>query len=464
MNAPPRDDDTEEERRGALRPVFRSRVYLFVVFEADRPFSGGARFSIGHCDEILIRRGPERRAVAESARAGSRLVVELAGRAVSAAHARIERQPQGWALSDMASTNGCYVNGVRVQQALLAPDDLIEIGRTYLMIRSCEQAVDEEPSHCDSRDREGELPALLTLLPDLERRLRELRRVARSRVSVTVNGESGTGKELLARALHQLSDRPGEFVAVNCGALTESLAQAQLFGHVRGAFSGAVTDAPGFIRSAHGGTLLLDEVQELSRQAQAALLRVAQEREVVPVGAARPHTVDVRFIATSPKPLQDAMDSGNFRPDLFARLSGFSFFVVPLRERRADMGVLIAAILRKACASESDGLRFTPDFTLRLLSHPWGLNIRELEQTVLRGLTLAENGVIDADEPRMGAGAEPGRELLSPHDAELRERLVRELCAANGNIAKVARALDKAPMQVRRWLKRFAIDPRSYRG
>ena len=175
--------------------------------------------------------------------------------------------------------------------------------------------------------------------------------MARSTIGVLLVGETGTGKEVLARAIHDASGRVGPFVPVNCNTLTEGLAESQLFGHARGAFSGAVTDATGFVRAADKGTLLLDEVADSGATAQGALLRVLQEREVVPLGRAHAQKVDVRFIGTSPRPLATG---DSFRSDLFARLSGFVYEMTPLRDRREDFGLLVAGLLHRAGARESD--------------------------------------------------------------------------------------------------------------
>ena len=211
--------------------------------------------------------------------------------------------PRGWLLEDAHSRNGSYLNGQRVEQAVLEPDDVLDVGHVFLTIGAFAER-DDVPSRDLDRAYRPDQTALATLVPPLEAELAELARLARSSLTILLWGETGTGKEVLARAIHALSGRSGPFVAVNCGTLTDGLAESQLFGHVRGAFSGAVGDSVGFIRAAQGGTLLLDEVGDLGGPAQGALLRVLQEREVVPVGKARAESVDVRFVATSPRPLE----------------------------------------------------------------------------------------------------------------------------------------------------------------
>jgi transcriptional regulator with GAF, ATPase, and Fis domain len=206
---------------------------------------------------------------------------------------------------------------------------------------------------------------------------------------VLLLGETGTGKELLARAIHRLSERKGPFVAVNCGALPMTLVEAQLFGHVRGAFSGAVADAPGLLRSSDGGTLLLDEVGDLPEPSQAALLRALQEREVMPVGGVRAIKTDLRVVAATHQPLEKLVAQGDFRKDFYARLAGYSFSLPPLRERREDIGLLVGAFARER------PIRLTAAAGRALLRYPWPLNVRELHQALDVAATLAEGELID---------------------------------------------------------------------
>jgi transcriptional regulator with PAS, ATPase and Fis domain len=170
-------------------------------------------------------------------------------------------------------------------------------------------------------------------------------RIAPSSVPLLVRGETGTGKELMARAIHEASERRGAFVPVNCGALPRDLLESELFGHRRGAFTGASGDRSGLVRRAHRGTLFLDEIAELPPDSQVALLRVLQEGEVRPVGACEEITVDVRIVAATHQDLRERIASGRFREDLYARIAGFEITMPPLRERREDLGMLIATLL-----------------------------------------------------------------------------------------------------------------------
>lgn len=442
--------------------------FLYLVLEADRPRAGGARFSLLGVDEVIISRGQERKATRQRVGGVSRLIVCVPGRSLSSVHARLRRGSTEWLLEDAGSTNGSYVNGSRIERAIVGAADVLEMGHAFFtIVPSAATDVDSDLDSCAL----SALPrALVTLRPELKRELDNLCRVARSKLPLTLVGESGTGKEVIAKAVHVLSERAGPFIALNCAALTESIAESQLFGHVRGAFSGAVADATGFVRSAHTGTFLLDEVKELSQPTQAALLRVLQEGEVVAVGAARPQSVDVRYVATSPYPLDRAVQQGRFRPDLFARLSGYVHRLPPLRERREDIGSLIALLLQNIDPMASKQIPIAREFALRLLLHSWPLNIRELELVLTRAYVLAKESIDLADLSAVdvevvatrGIGGAPST-ILSPEDQQLRRHLIDELSRAKGNVAQVARSFGRAPMQVHRWMKRFALDPAAFR-
>jgi DNA-binding NtrC family response regulator len=456
-------EDSLRNRPSAIRSV---KSYLFVVLEGDRPLAGGARFSLEGIDEVLIARGQDRGASRETSNGVRRLTIRLPSASLSALHARLRRTLRGWLIEDAHSKNGSFLNGQRVEQAVLEPDDLLDVGHVFLTIGAFAER-DDAPS----RDLDGAHPpdqaALATLVPPLEAELAELARLARSSLTILLWGETGTGKEVLARAIHAMSGRSGPFVAINCGTLTDGLAESQLFGHVRGAFSGAVGNAVGFIRAAQGGTLLLDEVGDLGGPAQGALLRVLQEREIVPVGKARAESVDVRFVATSPRPLDPAIGGEAFRSDLFSRLSGFVYAMTPLRRRRQDLGVLLAALLRKARVLEADRPRISPQMALALLRHDWPLNIRELEQALLRAWTLADGGMMDITAPLLPAALEAQRAselILSQAEHEARGEVLEALTATHGNVSEAARMLGKGRVQLHRLIRRLRIDARAFRA
>ncbi len=220
-----------------------------------------------------------------------------------------------------------------------------------------------------------------------------VRRVAAKRTTVLLRGESGTGKEVLARLLHQESDRAaGPFLAVNCAALPPTLLESELFGHEKGSFTGAVTARAGLFREAEGGTLLLDEIGEVSTNIQVKLLRAIQEREVLPVGSGRPVPVDVRIVAATHQDLEVGIAEGWFREDLYYRLAVFPIHAPPLRRRRDDIGPLATHFLAGGGYADK---RFSADVMARLMAYDWPGNVRQLENVVERAALMSDGPVIE---------------------------------------------------------------------
>jgi DNA-binding NtrC family response regulator len=304
--------------------------------------------------------------------------------------------------------------------------------------------------------------------PAFARLLEKARQVARTGADVLIEAESGTGKELVARLIHLESPmREGPFVAVNCSAFPEHLLESELFGHVRGAFTGANTTKPGKFELANGGTILLDEVGEMPFTLQPKLLRVLQEREVDPLGGTRTVPVDVRVVATTNRPLRAAIDAGEFRADLYYRLNVVPLSIPPLRERREDIVDLASHFLRKHAPAGGEPYRIAPELAHGLQSHNWPGNVRELENFIRRSLALSTSRVLGAEllsylEPspdgERPATIEAG---VSLRDAE-RELLERTLEATGGNRTRAAEMMGVSLRTVRNKIRNYGLPARRY--
>lgn len=437
--------------------------FLFVVLHSDQPALGGARYNLSNVDVIEIGRASERSAARMQEGSTQKLELRLPSPTISKAHARIIKKVDHFFFEDLGSRNGSFVNGQRVSVAVLRDGDFIEIGRIFLRFRAAMLA--SPTAALDLDLAEPGLPGFTTLVPPLADDLRGLERIARTPITVLLLGESGSGKEVLVDCIHTISGRSGAFVPVNCGALTSSLLESQLFGHVKGAFTGAIRDEPGFIRRADGGTLFLDEIGDLPLSAQAALLRVLEAREVFPVGGTMPIKVSLRIVAATHKPLERMTLRGEFRVDLLARLSGHQHKLPPLRERLEDMGLLIKDLLRRSDVPLAGELAISAQAARWLLSQRWPLNIRELSQVLGVAAALAEGKVIERlhlpEKNALAPSAQPDEEPASQED--LRGLLVSLLEKHNGNVSHVARDMGKARVQIHRWMQKLAIDVEDYR-
>jgi DNA-binding NtrC family response regulator len=300
---------------------------------------------------------------------------------------------------------------------------------------------------------------------------------AASDAPVLVSGETGTGKELAAHAIHYLSARaPFPFVAVNCGALTDTLLEDELFGHARGAFTGAEQARTGLVAHADRGTLFLDEIDTLTPRAQVALLRVVQDKRFRPVGSSEAHRADVRFVAATNVTLLDLVERGEFRADLYYRLCVFEVRLPPLRERPDDIATLATHFLGIHARKGRGAPALSAAAVATLLAHRWPGNVRELENVMLRAARLCEGETVEArhlgfpgvpaPEPaRSSPGGGPGPygalKRLAIQTFE-RDYLVRLLRASDGNVTRAARLAGKERRGLGRLLKRHQLDPRRF--
>jgi DNA-binding NtrC family response regulator len=290
--------------------------------------------------------------------------------------------------------------------------------------------------------------------------------VAKSDADVLIMAESGTGKELLAQFIHRTSPRRNyPFVAVNCAAFPETLLESELFGHVRGAFTGAVATRSGKFELASGGTLLLDEVSEMPISLQPKLLRVLQEREVDRLGDTRPRRVDVRVIATTNRHLPSLVEEGRFRADLFYRLDVVPLTLPPLRERREDIPELVKHFIRKY-APRQGAVQFTDDLVRHLTEYDWPGNVRQLENVVRRILVLSRNPVagLEALESKDVTEKNPSPARLPAQGATLRDMerqlLERTLESTGGNRTRAAEILGVSLRTVRNKIREFGLPPK----
>ncbi len=373
---------------------------------------------------------------------------------ISREHARLSPEGGGWYLEDLTSRNGVWLDGARLQgRAPLRDGSVLRLGDTLLVFASCMLVAPPQ----------GELVGVSAALGAVRRSVE----AARCPASVLITGETGTGKELVAQALHRRGGRKGRLVSVNCGAVPEGLMASELFGHVRGAFTGAHEAREGLFRQAEGGTLFLDELGEMPLALQVQLLRALESREIQPVGATRPVGVDVWVLAATNQNLQGALQSGAFRPDLYARLAQWQIVLPPLRERRADIPLLVQHLLRRSGAGARP---LHVDLAHELLLHPWPFNVRGL----LNALTAAG---LSSPSPaplrltpeveqllairKIPAAGPVVRGPTSPTPS--RAQIEGLLAQASGRVSDVARALGCSRQQLYGWMAEHGIKPANFR-
>jgi DNA-binding NtrC family response regulator len=372
------------------------------------------------------------------------------------------------AVADLGSKNGTWVAAGRVTTARLQPGELVQVGRTFLQL---DFAASLE-RFCGHGDFVG--------VGEAARRIAEaIARAGGHGRAVLIEGPTGAGKEVVAREIHRASKRPGPYVAVNCATLERELAAAELFGHAKGAYTGAARARPGLFGAADGGTLFLDEVGTLPPDIQPKLLRALQEGRVRRVGDEAESAVDVRVVAATNVALAALADIGEFRVDLRARLAATRIELPALAARREDIPVLVDAFLQRQGLTT---LTATPRLLWALLAARWPLNVRGLQNVVLTAADEVEGELLDLGPPveaalrdeeqgaapspaasppePVASAREPAEGSTRPDAAELEARLV----AARGNIREVARSYGVHRNQLYRWLTHHGLDPKRYRS
>jgi transcriptional regulator with GAF, ATPase, and Fis domain len=395
---------------------------------------------------------------------------------VSRHHLELRVEDHGLVVRDLDTTNGTYFKGARIQAVVLEPGAELRLGQTVVRLEPGEEVAAEVGASPTFGELVGASPAMQQLYGLLAT-------LAPSDVTVLIEGETGTGKELVAEELHRRSPRRQHvFCVVDCGAMPASLIESELFGHVRGAFTGAITDREGTFERADGGTIFLDEIGELPLELQTRLLRVLEGRQIRRIGDSRQRPVDVRVVAATNCDLEQQMRRGGFRKDLFYRLAVVRIVLPPLRERVEDIPALARHFLWRTGCADADQI-LTPEVIRVLKSRQWPGNVRELRNAVERAVLFADSGSASAvrGEPHLPQGnASAGSDVLcgiaqglppalfdQPYKVA-KERLNREfeeeyllrMCRQHGrNISKMAEQAGIDRRMVRKLLDKHGVTP-----
>ncbi|MBX3187099.1 MAG: sigma 54-dependent Fis family transcriptional regulator [Labilithrix sp.] len=382
---------------------------------------------------------------------------------VSGTHLELTRAGDRIRVRDLESTNGTWMNGYRVFDVEIGPGVELTVGDSVLRVQAdAEATVPAAPDNESFGPLVGRSPAMRELFATLER-------IAPKELTVLIQGETGTGKEEVARAIHAASVRArGPFIVIDATSLPETLAESLLFGHERGAFTGAHERRIGFFEAARGGTVFIDEIGELPALIQAKFLRVLERREVTRVGGNGPIPIDVRVVAATNRDLRNAIDKERFREDLYFRLAQVRVFVPPLRQRASDVPLICAKLLARAGSDamlDVDALEY-------LSSMPWPGNVRELNNVLLRASALAQGGVIRrSDVAGEGEGFRGTPDERKPLDlsgtfGDAKERAIERFERAylallmkrcQGNLSAAARQADVARHHFRDLLKKRGL-------
>jgi transcriptional regulator with GAF, ATPase, and Fis domain len=391
--------------------------------------------------KLVVVAGPDQGKELEIAKprvTGGRSIISdlvLADKAVSGTHFEVIARDDGYRLRDLNSRNGVFCGDLRIREVFLRPQTVFRIGLTQIQFQPSQDVVEIELSKRDRFD------AILGGSAAMREIFAQLEKVSPSELTVLITGETGTGKEMVARAIHNKSARARKpFVVLDCGSIPRELIESTLFGHEKGSFTGAVGQHLGCFEQASGGTIFLDEIGELDVSLQPKLLRVLEQREIKRVGGDRTHKVDVRVLAATNRDLRAEVNAGNFREDLYFRLSVVHVELPPMRERREDVTGLAGHFLREVASRRGMTMSFAADALAAMASYHWPGNVREMRNVVERAAALSDGPVITRADLRFGR--EPGPSPLAQHDlvvagARAAQRAVVQL--AGGSAEAVAR-------------------------
>ena len=382
---------------------------LTTVFEGERATVRRLRKA-----KLVVISGPEQGTEVEISKArcsGGRSIINdlvLTDKAVSGTHFEIVVRDDGYRLRDLKSRNGVFVGDLQVREVFLRPGVTFRTGQTQIQFQPTSDVVEIELSKKDRFDRViGASPSMREIFASLEK-------VSPSDLTVLITGETGTGKELIARGIHNASSRKKKpFVVLDCGSIPRDLIESTLFGHEKGSFTGAIGQHSGCFEQADGGTIFLDEIGELDVTLQPKLLRVLEQREIKRVGGDKTIKVDVRVLAATNRDLRAEVNNGNFREDLYFRLSVVHVELPPLRERQEDVALIVQHFLRDVASRRGVTLSFGQDAMAALVSHRWPGNVRELRNVVERAGALADGPVITRQDLVFGRD---GPSPLANHD------------------------------------------------
>jgi two-component system, NtrC family, response regulator len=349
---------------------------------------------------------------------------------------------------------------------LSKPIDLAEYGIVLRRSSYLQALENENARHTAEAEAAVRFDEIIGSTPRMREIFATVSLVAKTGVTVLVEGESGTGKELVARAIHHKSRRKNApFVAINCGAIPETLLESELFGHEKGAYTGAHVQRKGKLEQADSGTVFLDEIAEMSLPLQVKLLRFLQERQVERLGGQQPIHVDTRVIAATNKELKSEIAAGRFREDLYFRLSVVTITLPPLHERGEDIGMLANAFLRQNCQQYRRRLQFSPDALTAIARYPWPGNIRELQNAIQRAAILARGRFIEASDLGIAPVVAPPRtSLREARNRVERQAVVDALIRTRGNISRAATELGISRPALHDLLEKHNIDSKELRS